>query len=853
MSFVLDNVRRIDAQLDRLQLANLPSYTSSRVSASDDRRITNPAQLSKRTLVLQAVIQGLSASTTSDSRALLKPTEIQLHLSCLSEHPEAAASIADGDASDSATDPFESELEWLVVAKALTQVYGNVVNNLLNETVALADDVWYWDEVLSSRRYTALYSVQTSPLRLWAWSSTIWDEVKERGGRFNIGSASQDASNSLTQGWGEFYGLVKQVVRERSVAEVQRQMISPVTRMRTEVRQKQAALKKIRLRYANALGVLLGEGLANASIHGEGLSASPDKAQFKWKLAVARNVSLLEAVLAKVTDTSTAIDQFDTAIAHLTEEDPLYEAHVMDEDDETAQISVPAQAVAERLSRVLTLAIPQCAVNSNDLVRSYGKPSRLVRYWLPVTLGVLSSSTVLRILINRQAEIVEWVQDFGATIIDFWKNWVVEPTRKVIGTIRHDEASEVSIMSKRSLEGDRSSLELDNPANSSATGSALTDAEIADIRLKVREGDLTPVLKAYEKDLASPFMGTVRGNLIRALLIQIQKTKVDVEVAMGGIDSLLKSQELVFGFVGLTPGILVTYFVTRYVRESFSEKRGSKAARKQGKMVRQLRNIDRILTNATPTEYGELSYREQGLLLSEAHVLRNTAAKAMPSQIAKEFAEDIEELCDVRTGVDKQRRIIKLLLIGDSGVGKSCCLLRFSEDSFTPSFITTIGIDFKIRTIELDGKRVKLQIWDTAGQERFRTITTAYYRGAMGILLVYDVTDAKSFNNIRTWFSNVEQHATEGVNKILIGNKCDWEEKRVVSTEEGQALADELGIPFMEVSAKSNINVEKAFFSLAGDIKKRIVDTQQPPPTQNQGVAVGGQSGPAGGLGKNCC
>jgi hypothetical protein len=90
---------------------------------------------------------------------------------------------------------------------------------------------------------------------------------------------------------------------------------------------------------------------------------------------------------------------------------------------------------------------------------------------------------------------------------------------------------------------------------------------------------------------------------------------------------------------------------------------------------------------------------------------------------------------------------IKLLLIGDSGVGKSCCLLRFSEDSFTPSFITTIGIDFKIRTIELDGKRVKLQIWDTAGQERFRTITTAYYRGAMGILLVYDVTDTRSFDS----------------------------------------------------------------------------------------------------------
>ncbi|CAD6583184.1 MAG: GTP-binding protein [Tremellales sp. Tagirdzhanova-0007] len=170
--------------------------------------------------------------------------------------------------------------------------------------------------------------------------------------------------------------------------------------------------------------------------------------------------------------------------------------------------------------------------------------------------------------------------------------------------------------------------------------------------------------------------------------------------------------------------------------------------------------------------------------------------------------------------------LIKLLLIGDSGVGKSCLLLRFCDDSWTPSFITTIGIDFKIRTIELDGKRIKLQIWDTAGQERFRTITTAYYRGAMGILLVYDVTDEKSFNNIRTWHSNIEQHASSGVNKILIGNKCDYEEKRAVSLDQGRALADEFGLRFLETSAKANEGVEEGFFTLARDIKTRLIDSQ---------------------------
>mmetsp|Transcript_6346 Transcript_6346/g.10568 ORF Transcript_6346/g.10568 Transcript_6346/m.10568 type:complete len:213 (+) Transcript_6346:83-721(+) len=174
--------------------------------------------------------------------------------------------------------------------------------------------------------------------------------------------------------------------------------------------------------------------------------------------------------------------------------------------------------------------------------------------------------------------------------------------------------------------------------------------------------------------------------------------------------------------------------------------------------------------------------------------------------------------------------LIKLLLIGDSGVGKSCLLLRFSDDSFTPSFITTIGIDFKIRTIELDGRRIKLQIWDTAGQERFRTITTAYYRGAMGILLVYDVTDEKSFGNIRNWIRNIEQHATESVNKMLIGNKCDMVDKKVIETERGQQLADEYSIKFMETSAKNSINVDQAFITLAQDIKKRLIDTDGPGP-----------------------
>ncbi|XP_057315156.1 ras-related protein Rab-8A-like [Hydractinia symbiolongicarpus] len=166
--------------------------------------------------------------------------------------------------------------------------------------------------------------------------------------------------------------------------------------------------------------------------------------------------------------------------------------------------------------------------------------------------------------------------------------------------------------------------------------------------------------------------------------------------------------------------------------------------------------------------------------------------------------------------------LFKLLLIGDSGVGKTCVLFRFSEDAFNSTFISTIGIDFKIRTIDLDGKKIKLQIWDTAGQERFRTITTAYYRGAMGIMLVYDITNEKSFDNIRNWIRNIEEHAAADVEKMILGNKCDMNDKRQVSTERGQALAVEYNVKFMETSAKTSINVEEAFISLARDIKKKM-------------------------------
>ncbi len=161
--------------------------------------------------------------------------------------------------------------------------------------------------------------------------------------------------------------------------------------------------------------------------------------------------------------------------------------------------------------------------------------------------------------------------------------------------------------------------------------------------------------------------------------------------------------------------------------------------------------------------------------------------------------------------------LFKLIIIGDSGVGKSSVLSQYVDQTFINSHISTIGVDFKITNVNIGDKIAKLQIWDTAGQERFRTITTNYYRGAHGIILVYDVTNRESFDNIVNWVDNIERYS-ENPRLILIGNKTDLPNKRVVSYEEALDYSNSLGLSFLETSAKNNLNIEDIFTKLVHDI-----------------------------------
>nr|XP_011441468.2 ras-related protein Rab-37 isoform X4 [Crassostrea gigas] len=164
----------------------------------------------------------------------------------------------------------------------------------------------------------------------------------------------------------------------------------------------------------------------------------------------------------------------------------------------------------------------------------------------------------------------------------------------------------------------------------------------------------------------------------------------------------------------------------------------------------------------------------------------------------------------------------KVMLIGDSGVGKTCLLVRFKDGAFlSGSFISTVGIDFRNKVVDVEGTKVKLQIWDTAGQERFRSVTHAYYRDAHALLLLYDVSNKASFDNIRAWLGEINEYAQEDVVIMLLGNKADMTSERVIRTEDGERLANEYNVAFMETSAKTGMNVDLAFMAVAKDLKMK--------------------------------
>ncbi|XP_077756131.1 ras-related protein Rab-12 [Canis aureus] len=166
---------------------------------------------------------------------------------------------------------------------------------------------------------------------------------------------------------------------------------------------------------------------------------------------------------------------------------------------------------------------------------------------------------------------------------------------------------------------------------------------------------------------------------------------------------------------------------------------------------------------------------------------------------------------------------LQVIIIGSRGVGKTSLMERFTDDTFCEACKSTVGVDFKIKTVELRGKKIRLQIWDTAGQERFNSITSAYYRSAKGIILVYDITKKETFDDLPKWMKMIDKYASEDAELLLVGNKLDCETDREITRQQGEKFAQQItGMRFCEASAKDNFNVDEIFLKLVDDILKKM-------------------------------
>ncbi|EEH03404.1 conserved hypothetical protein [Histoplasma capsulatum G186AR] len=663
MSIISEQVRRLDAQIDRIQLHLSESAQKSAAVAAitqqpADVHEEEASATTKQTIAaLTAIARALSVG--SPSRPLLHPSHLLqlLHRSVAPSVQPTSAALEDG---------YISDLQWIIAAKASVQGLGLVMRALLQESMPLNDSIWYWDEVLSSHIYTGLYTMQMLPVRLWQQARDIFHTFRRR--RMEARVMGMGASSlSLSGRWRNFYSIVHQSIKERSLVQSKMMRIfSPFALCRSQVRSKRKHLRKVREVNACAIGLLVEEGLVfemEDEDSGYGDNGNVEKLG-DWKEVVRRTVVLLRVVLEKVGGGAGKIAVFENTV-------------FVDVEHLVHAVEHPSH-IFQQLIQVLEESLPDQRASTAAMINKYGYPSRIIRYWIPVSILFFSLGTILNTLTNRRVEIWTWISELGSTMVDFWANWVIDPLRRLIGTIRHDETSEVAIMSKHSLQADRASLErmVVDFATDVSGHKSWTQAEIDVLRSEVKEGDLTPVLKAYERDLKNPFFGTVRGDLIRALLIQIQKTKVDVEIAIGGIDALLKSQELLYLNTALDLSVSPQEFSfpTLYSDGSAEpSETGPASGEGRSKKIWSAHSeihenspyplltsaVHRVLTASTTTHDGLLSCKDHGLLLCETDILCQRAQNLLPGATYHEFQEDIRELLNVRVGIARQLRILE--------------------------------------------------------------------------------------------------------------------------------------------------------------------------------------------------
>ncbi|KAK7204149.1 ATP synthase regulation protein NCA2-domain-containing protein [Myxozyma melibiosi] len=704
-TIVDDKVRTLSSQLELLASTTLPTLLAPRAqiprsgsstpsSSSTAAQQADEEELKQSLQVTEPLIEVLNQLLIRPGGSPASVSSLKAALARYLEHsPDRARYMAlrkEGAGLDRVWEGFEDsvtdgtkQVEWFVVAAGSIILYGHMLEQFLNQTLPLAEDIYYWDSVLTETGGLLTYSIQHAPITIFSASKEIYYDARNRLHRSSATTSLSDWISTLQTSFARRRRLSRNLRALTRVApyagSVFKLAMSPLSTVYKEVQTKQQKLRQLRNIQSAALGILVGESIT--------LSVDTD-----WRRGVERAVDVMESVVRNIITTTADEDGEGDG-------DYGFESNVFSAVDR-ARPRRPPYLMAERMIRIADEFLPVQAVAQREALKEAGKPKFWIRYWPVCLASVTFGGTALRILFNRRASIAQWAQDAAATTMDFWYNWIVEPVKNIISTIRHDDAAQVAIVSRKSLQADMESLErmvVDFAVDTGGgSGAVVTAAEISGIKDGVREGDLSTVLRVYEQELKSPIKNAVRGELIRTLLIQMQKTKVDVEVAITGIDRLLKSQELVFGFIAALPSSVISWFITKWAARVYTGKGVKSRSEQRAAVARTLGNVERMLTVSSASysrgggaggagpgvggsvrggrggrdgrggdaggsgaglESAWLTFMDQGLLLCEVHMLRNSAG-ILPAGLRADWIRDLGDLEDIKLGVKRQRDTI---------------------------------------------------------------------------------------------------------------------------------------------------------------------------------------------------
>lgn len=535
------------------------------------------------------------------------------------------------------------QLENLIGLYGLLSLYQITLTQYLNDTVPLNDDIFYWDIVFTSSWRTALYSLQTLPSRGTQLVQGVLNDFKSAASP-DISSLDIHVPQYIAQNYPSYVGAYKLFIHYRNL--LTHSLYNNILANNVKGFYKSLSsnknfnlfdLKKKQPHFKNYLSVILGTPFVSIS---QELQAKKNKLT-ELQSDNARKLGLLISNVPNLKKIHKDNQKIDDSVSSLR-------SVLSDVSGKDADLLPGLYQISESL-------LPRTKDQIQLIRAQNSKPGLLTRYWPSILLtGLYGPSAVVAVISNKE-QIVEFIKvNLIETVKGFWTNWILKPVSNILSTIRHDDNSEISIMSKQSLDSDLDSLKrmvIDYTIENSSEYKNLrsTDLEIVKNQLDklVSSGDLTPLMKDYENDIKEPLKNLVKGKLTRALLIQLQKTKVDGAVAINGIDKLLKSQELVFGIVAASPSIVIVVYLFKALNSYLQKGYISRGSGERKLIIsRSLNNIERFLSIAdSPNGDTDINYIN-GMLLLEIISLRNAGLFVIPKNRRAEWIRDVNDLND---------------------------------------------------------------------------------------------------------------------------------------------------------------------------------------------------------------